>query len=104
HLIDARLCGNESDAAGALELGKLRPKPIGGNVDSFGALQQEPRLYGGKLAAAGHQRRLAVDADEDGEGPHRFSTSNRKARRRRIGKALWRKLQREPGTLMAPDD
>ena len=104
HLIDAGLRCDESDTAGALKLGKLRPKPIGGNVDSFGALQQEPRLDGGKLAAARHQRRLAVDADEDREGPHRFSASNRKARRRRVGKALGRKLELEPVKLRRHDD
>ena len=104
HLIDARLRCDESDTAGALKLGKLRPKPIGGNVDSFGALQQEPRLYGGKLAAARHQRRFAVDADEDRERPHRFSASNRKARRRRVGKALGRKLEFEPVKLRRHDD
>jgi hypothetical protein len=34
-------------------------------------------LEGGELAAARHQRRLAVDTDEDRERPHRFSASNR---------------------------
>src|SRR4029450_4117452 len=43
-----------------------------GDIDACGALQQQPRLNGGKLAAADYERRLAVEAHQDGEGPHRY--------------------------------
>ena len=66
-LIDARLRCDQSDTAGALKLGKLGPELSGGDVDDLGALQQQPRLDGGKLAAARYQRRFALDADEDRE-------------------------------------
>src|SRR4029079_18710392 len=84
-LIDAGTGGNKRDTAGALKLGKLGPELGGGNIDDLGALQEKPRLDGATLAAARYQRRLPLDADEDGKGPHLFLSPNCKALNRRVG-------------------
>ena len=69
-LIDAGPRGNERHLPRFGERGKFRTQLIGGDIDRRGALQQEPGLDRGELAASGHQRRLAVEADKNGEGPH----------------------------------
>jgi len=69
-LIDAGPRREERHKSSFREGGNLGRNLIGGNVDGRRALQKEPRLDSRKLTPARHERRLAVEAHQDGEGPH----------------------------------
>ena len=70
HLIDAGKRRQQRDTAFLHEGRKRRHDAVSSNVDGRRPLQEQARLDGGKLAAANHERRLAIDGDEDRKSAH----------------------------------
>src|SRR5262249_41605942 len=69
-LINAWQFRKKRDELLLCECGKLGHDLAGCDINARGALQQQPSLDRGKPPAADYKRRLAVEAHQDGEGPH----------------------------------